>query len=945
MIVRRIISINYLCIVLLSLLILCPGWVSPTSAGAGVAEKKNVLILNSYHQGFKWTDDITRGAVSALSPVSGDTRIFVEYMDTKWVRDESYFRELTRIYRHKYSRIRFDLIISSDNDAFDFLRRHRDEIFGKTPVVFCGVNYFRESDLAGTTLFTGVSETADLRESLELALKLHPSAKKVFIINDIGLSGAITGRELERIEPLFRGRARFVYEKSSDLDSILRDVEALSPDTLIFYTFFYGDPARQSYENSDCISRIAGVARVPVYGSWDFNLGYGMVGGKLTSGYDQGAAAGRMGLRILRGERVERIPPVLRSRTQYTFDYLQMMRFGIPKSALPEGSVVINEPESYHRVHKNVVWAALAGIASLSALTLLLLHVNRRIKRSEELLQKAHDGLEIKVGERTLELSRLNEELRMDIEARQRAEEELRQANRDLVREVEIRKAAEKVTQKSLSILRATIESTNDGILVVDREGRIGDWNRKFLELWGIPDDVILQGRDEQALAYVKEQLSDPDGFTIKVEELYSRPEEESRDILKFRDGRVFDRYSRPQYLHDRIVGRVWSFRDITEQKKMEGEILKAQRLESLGVLAGGIAHDFNNLLTGIMGNISLAKMYVNQGGKAYTRLQAAEKSCDLTMGLTRQLITFSKGGSPVKKVDSMSRIIMESAGFVLSGSNVRCDFSLPDDLWSVEVDSGQMNQVINNLIINADQAMPAGGLISVRAENVFLDGDGNLPLPPGRCVHILISDQGVGIPEENLPKIFDPYFTTKRKGSGLGLASVYSIIRKHGGHVDVESRPGAGTTFHIYLPAMERRLAPEPRLPERRGRSMARGRVLVVDDEAVAGEAARDVLGNLGYGIDVCEDGAAALELYRKARESKVPYVFVFIALTVPGGMGGKAVMKKLLEMDPDVRGVVMGGYAADPILAHYREYGFCGVVTKPLRMEELRALLESLG
>jgi len=883
--------------------------------------------------------------MAALDPVRNGFKVVIEYMGTKWAYAEPYFEQLRGTYKYKFQGIRFDLIIATDDDAFNFLKRNRDELFPDTPVVFCGVNWFKpESVPAGFKGYTGVNEDADIPATLDLMLNLHPGAKKVFVVTDMTTTGKKVHTQFEGIVSKYKDRVSFTFLDDMVMSEILDTVGKLGNDSLVLMTIFQKDKSGAFFEFSESARLISKSSRVPCYGLWDFNLGFGIVGGMLTSGYNQGKTAGETAVRILKGEKADAIPVLMKSPNRFMFDNRQMERFGITKTALPKGSVVINEPESFHKVPNEVILAMLIGIASLSGVILMLLYVIRQRKRSEESLQKAHDELEMKVGERTRDLSELNEKLCDDIIARRRTEEELQQANRELTREVEARKIAEEASSHSVSLLRATIESTNDGILVVDKVGGIVDWNKRFLELWRIPEELILSRDDDQTLAYVIDQLTNPDEFIAKVRNLYCRPEEESLDILRFKDGRIFERYSRPQFMNNMIVGRVWSFRDITERKKMEEEILKAQKLESLGVLAGGIAHDFNNLLTGIMGNISLAKMYVKPEEKAYARLGEAEKACDLTKGLTRQLLTFAKGGAPIKKVESMTRIIMDSAGFVLRGSNVRCAFSLPDELWDVEVDGGQMSQVINNLIINADQAMPDGGKIAIRGENITLGNDCNLPLPEGRYVHILIRDQGIGIPGEILQKIFDPYFTTKKKGSGLGLASVYSIIINHKGYVGAESIPGSETTFHIYLPATDKGPAEEAALPEQREQGRGKGRILVVDDEQVVRETAREILSHLGYQADVCEDGTAALNLYREARESGIPYAVVFMDLTIPGGMGGKVTMKNLLEIDPDVKGVVTSGYSNDPILAHFREYGFCGVVAKPFKVDEISAVLQTL-
>jgi sensor domain CHASE-containing protein/nitrogen-specific signal transduction histidine kinase len=383
---------------------------------------------------------------------------------------------------------------------------------------------------------------------------------------------------------------------------------------------------------------------------------------------------------------------------------------------------------------------------------------------------------------------------------------------------------------------------------------------------------------------------------------------------------------------------------DKEARRRMEKEALKAQKLESLGVLAGGIAHDFNNLLTGILGNISLTKMYLRQGDKAFARLEEAEKASERARDLTQQLLTFSKGGAPVKKTASIAQLVMDSASFATRGSNVRCEFSLAVDLWPVSVDQGQISQVINNLVINADQAMPSGGIIRVTGENVTIKPGDMFPLKEGKYVSISVIDQGVGIDEENLRKIFDPYFTTKEKGSGLGLATVYSILKNHGGYVDVVSKVGAGTVFTVYLPASDS--PPETEINGKvNGMPLpGKGRILIMDDEETIRDIAAEIVNHLGYDAVVCADGAESVELYRMARESEQPFDVVIMDLTVPGGMGGREAMAKLLEIDPQVKGIVSSGYSNDQILARYREYGFCGVMAKPYKVAEFAEILHKL-
>ncbi len=378
---------------------------------------------------------------------------------------------------------------------------------------------------------------------------------------------------------------------------------------------------------------------------------------------------------------------------------------------------------------------------------------------------------------------------------------------------------------------------------------------------------------------------------------------------------------------------------NITERKKMEEELLKVKKLESVGTLAGGIAHDFNNLLQAIMGNISLAKMHVDPQDKIYRLLDTAEKVSMRASDITKQLITFSRGGMPVKRTLYIGDFIKYTVHFSLSGSNITFKFHMADDLSPVDVDEGQMRQVIHNMILNAREAMPEGGELTVAAENVSVNGIDELPLKAGKYVRVSISDTGYGIPQENLSRIFDPYFTTKRmgyqKGMGLGLTTCYSIVKGHDGLITVESEVGVGTTFHIYLPASQKDTKTDD--PAKEKPVISKGRVLVMDDE----EAVRDVMGNmlqhLGYEVEFARDGAEAIYLYKHATLDRDPFDAVILDLIIPGGMGGNETLKALLDIDPAVKAIVISGYSNDPIMTDFASYGFKGVISKPYKFEEL--------
>ncbi len=378
---------------------------------------------------------------------------------------------------------------------------------------------------------------------------------------------------------------------------------------------------------------------------------------------------------------------------------------------------------------------------------------------------------------------------------------------------------------------------------------------------------------------------------------------------------------------------------EIAGRKHIEEDLLRTERLESLGVLAGGIAHDFNNLLSAVLGNISLAKRYATEGDKIYERLEEAERASSRAADLAQQLLAFAKGRVAVKKIISLPGLIRDAANFALRGSSTKCAFLVPDDLWAVEADDGQICQVINNIVLNAEQAMPEGGTIHVRCSNERIGPEHLHGVGSGRFVKIDIEDHGPGIAEENIGRIFDPYFTTKQEGSGLGLATAYSIIDKHNGTITVDSEQGNGTVFHIFLPAA--RGEAEDAGVQRKKLFSGKGKVLVMDDEDIIRMIVGSMLGEIGYDAFFAEDGEEALRLYGEAKSSGQPFDAVLLDLTIKGGMGGMECMKNLLEMDPGVKAVVSSGYAEDPILSNYRDFGFRDVITKPYQIEDLSEIL----
>ncbi len=510
------------------------------------------------------------------------------------------------------------------------------------------------------------------------------------------------------------------------------------------------------------------------------------------------------------------------------------------------------------------------------------------------------------------------------------------------------RKQAEKELAAEKERLAVTLKSIGDGVITTDTNGKIVLLNQIAEDITGWSQAEAAGRPMSEIFNIVHAKNRQPcENPVQKVLEQRTIIAMKNHTVLITKNGKdvhIADSGAPIRDHDDVIIGVVIVFRDITNQLKTENELLKIKKLESVGVLAGGIAHDFNNILAGILGNIELATTRVTEDSRATELLSNARKATIRAAKLTEQLLTFSKGGEPVKETTSLAEIIRDSAEFVLHGSNIACDYSIPEELWMVNIDSGQISQVIQNITINASHAMPEGGRIMVTCNNVEGSEAKSLQIAhKSDCVRLTIQDSGTGIPDEIIEEIFDPYFSTKPDGSGLGLAICHSIINKHDGHILVQSEPDKGTTFTIYLPAAI--LIGVPAVSEQKTQTEADSlRIMVMDDEEMLRIITEAQLTQLGHEAILAVDGSEAISKYKEMQELGTPVDLIFMDLTIPGGMGGKEAVQEILKLNPDARVIVASGYSNDPVMANYNEYGFIAALAKPFDLKALNDTLISV-
>jgi len=912
-----------------------------------------VLVLNSYNMSYDWSENEMAGVRAGFAKTFQRSEMFVEYLDTKNFPAKKHFPRLADLLEAKYTNRPLDIIIAMDNAALEFASQYRQRISPGTPLVFCGINGYEPSMVAGQSSVTGVAESLDSVGTLGLALRLHPAVRDVIIIHDYTDTGLAMRREMEKTAAFYPD-IKLQYLDEMPLERAVEKLKSLSAGHLVLLLSYTVEKGGRTFSQSEAASLVSSASPVPVYSVHAAQLGNGVVGGVVMDGRIQGQKAAELAVRILGGELPEKLPVITGNLSRPMFDYQVLEKYGISPAKLPADTLLINTPSSTVAVNKTAVW--LGGtftLFSMIGLTLLALNIRKR-RRVEEMLrlkinQYQESQEELLVTEEMLrsqvddymesedELQATEEMLRVQIDDYVRSQDAL------LATEEMLRVQLEAVEESSQKFKAVFEHSPITVALTTLPEGAFSDVNHAFTDMFGYSREEAL-GKTTLELG-VWLHASDRDRF---LQLLRDNGSVQNFEVEMCRKGGeaisvlfsgVLIEISGKEFLLGTLM-------DISEQKRLQSLLSQSQKMEVVGQLAGGVAHDFNNMLAGIMAAAELLKLRLADDEKDQKLLGTIISATTRSADLTRELLTFSRKGTATLSPVHINETIAAAMG--LLERTIDKQIQLVSRLEPVDPvvmgDQTQLQNALLNLGVNARDAMPHGGTLRYATTVRDLDEAAcrsvGVSLTAGRYLEIAVSDTGSGMTKAVMEHIFEPFFTTKGvgKGTGLGLAAVYGAIKNHRGEICVNSLPGQGSVFKIYLPLV----ADDSNKQTIRDEVITgSGGILLVDDEEMLRSLGRELLEELGYTVYLAENGEHALEAFAAHRHE---ISLVILDMIMPK-MGGKEAFVHLREQAQGLKVLFCSGFSCEGTGDELVKLGASGFIQKPYNLSELsRAVASAL-
>ncbi len=830
------------------------------------AESKNVLLVNSYDQEMNWVSSITQGVIDTLQPDQVNLHLHIENMSSKMFSSKEYYQAFSKMLEAKYQNISFSVILTSDNNAYDFFRERRDLLFPGVPVVFCGVNDFQQEQLEGLEKFTGFAESITIRETVDLILRNHPETKEIFIINDYLVTGKAWRRSIKKELKNYPAEVMFRYSENKTLQDLQDEIAGLSPGTVIVLGVFFSDKDGYSSSYEEIGRDLAKVSPVPIYCLAEFNLSEYIIGGVVVSGYGEGEEIARIARKILDGQPAYLRPVRGTNGHRAIFDYRQLKKWNIKETKLPPGAVVQSRPFSLYTAYKMPIWMGLLFIFVLLC-TIVFLGIN-----------------------------------------------------------VRRRKVTEIILQRSREKFRKMYQDAPVMLYNVDQNNRIFQVNDLWLSIMGYARQEVV-GR--QILDFMtpdsKEKMKKDRSILYSAGYMH-----DCAHTLVRKNGEIIE-VLLTAYLeknsHGETIGVRVSMIDVTLQNKLykanldlEKQVQQSQKLESIGRLAGGIAHDLNNLLSPILGYGGLLKADSSLTEEQKKRLDQIFKAAVGARDLVKQLLAFSRKQAVEVKALNMNDNLQECLKLLRQTipENIKISCKMSEDLKPILADDGQIKQVIVNLLVNAADSMKDRGEIVVETANESLDQEyckAHRGARPGDYVLLSVEDNGCGIEPDAISQIFEPFYSTKGDlGTGLGLSIVYGVVKQHCGYVQVDSEPGHGTTFRIYLPVTEKVRKTVKTVSSQERERPGGETIMLVEDNHDVRNICKTMLEELGYTVFSFSDGtsaqAAGLELYKM--------VDLLITDVIMPDINGKELYQRLSKLLSQPKVLYMSGYTDDIIAKH---------------------------